>query len=267
MTESSSAPLFNAGAAVYDSFKFLHAAADLAAEKADLVPGEQVLDIACGSGRTTIVAAGLVGESGHVAGIDIADKLLDVAREKTEAAGLSNTDYRVMDAADLDFSDGSFDAVLCGSSLFLFKEIPDVLREWVRVLKPGGRMVITTFGEDIFQPVISFISQRLATYTDVEFPAPVSAVTDTPEKCRDLLEAAGLRDSDVRIEQTEFFADNAEDCWRQVASSLIVRPRLAVLGKDERARMKSEILPELEKLVTPQGIPVTVPVIVSIAQK
>jgi ubiquinone/menaquinone biosynthesis C-methylase UbiE len=267
MTERGKKPLFNAGAAVYDSFKFLHAAAELTAARADLVRGERVLDIACGTGRTTIAAAGMVGDTGHVTGIDIADKLLDVAVEKTGAAGLTNADYRVMDACAPEFDSDSFDVVLCASSLFLFSDIPAVLREWCRVLKGGGRMVISTFGRDIFKPVIGLIEEKLAEYKDTGFPAPVSAVTDTPEKCRKLLEAAGFRGADIITEPTAFYTADAAECWRQVASSLIVRPRLAVLDSAEREKIKTEIITVLDSFLTAEGIRVEVPVILITVRK
>ena len=137
-------PQFNAGAAIYDSFTFLRGPAELTAGKANILPGQKVLDIACGSGWATMVAARSAGENGHVTGIDIADKLLEVARQKAASSGLLNIDYRVGDIHDLDFNDSSFDVVL---STLVFSELNEderryALKQSERILKPGGLIII-----------------------------------------------------------------------------------------------------------------------------
>lgn len=267
MTENRKEPLFNAGASAYDSFIFLHAPAERTAVLAGLLPGQKVLDIACGSGRAAMAAARVVGETGRVTGVDIADRLLDVAREKAKKAGLENVDYIKGDAARLEFTVDSFDAVMCASSIFLLDNIPGVLAEWWRVLKPGGVMVLSSFGKDIFGPVAAMIDARLKKYPEKEIPLPVIHSTDTPEKCREMLDKAGIRNTEIISENGKIRFSDAGECWRQVAGSLIVRPRLAVLDAGVRAGLKAEIMDELERMVSGDGIQVEVPVIYCIARR
>lgn len=261
MAEQRKEPLFNAGAAVYDSFRFLHAPAERITDIAGLKQGQIVLDLACGSGRTAMFASKTVGNSGKVFGIDIADKLLEVAEAKAIGNNLRNIEYRVGNAHKLDFQNEYFDVVLCASSLFLFDDIKAALQESFRVLKPGGTFVCSVFGNGIFEPVVSLINERLDQFQDKILPSPVSAVTDTHEKCREIFSLSGLTDVEIITEQLPFTVENAEDCWRQVANSLIVRPRLAMLEKYEYRTVKEEVQKELEAILTPLGILVEVPVI------
>jgi ubiquinone/menaquinone biosynthesis C-methylase UbiE len=106
--------------------------------------GERVLDIGCGTGSLALRCA---GRAARVTGIDISPQMLDMAREKVEAAGLEDqVELREMSAIDLDeaFPDGSFDAIV---SSLVFSEMSEdeqgfVLRECRRLLRDGGRLVI-----------------------------------------------------------------------------------------------------------------------------
>ncbi len=260
-------PLFNTGAAIYDSFTFLHNPAELTVEKAHLIPGQKVLDIACGSGWATMKAARIVGTKGQVIGIDIADKLLDIARQKAASSGLDNINYYSGDVHNLDLNDESFDTVLCSSSLFLFDDIPQVLNECYRVLKTGRTMVFSTFGEAVFQPVTGMINDYLFRWENmISLRSPVS-IMDTPGKCRDMFISAGFSNVEITEEILCHRFPNKDECWRQISGSLIVRPRLTSLADGDYKDLKEHILNELELIVTPQGISVEVPVILCIVKK
>ena len=254
-------PLFNAGATVYDSFTFLRSPAELTAEKAELLPGQKVLDIACGSGWATMKVARIVGEKGHVTGIDIADKLLDVARWKAASEGLMNIEYLVGDAQKLSFDDNTYDAILCASSLFLFKDIPRVLSECYRVLKTDSTMVFSTFGKNVFQFVTKLINDWITQHETNVFPDSPISVTDSPEKCREVFVKEGFENVEIFEETCVAHFHDKEECWRQISGSLIVRPRLSCLTPDDYKRLKEQILSELEKLVTFQGVSVSLPLI------
>ena len=109
----------------------------------DLDPTARVLDVACGSGGPTLRLTRLAGC--HVVGIDIQAEGVAAARAEAERVGLTaHATFEQHDASQpLPFPDASFDAVLCIDAI---NHLPDrlaVLREWRRVLKPGGRLVFT----------------------------------------------------------------------------------------------------------------------------
>ncbi len=110
---------------------------------AGLNPGKRVLDVGCGTGVLTRLAAAAVGPSGEVIGIDPSVRMIAIARKK--AARLKNgADFRLGIIEQLSFETGYFDVVL--SSLMLHHLPPELkragLREVYRVLKPGGRLLV-----------------------------------------------------------------------------------------------------------------------------
>lgn len=116
-------------------------------EYAGLKPGESVLDAGCGTGVLTMLVADAVGGGGRVVGIDPAAKMIEVAKRNAREGG-SRAEFRLATIEELPFEDESFDCAL--SSLMLHHLPPDLkikgLREVVRVLRPGGRIVLVDVG-------------------------------------------------------------------------------------------------------------------------
>jgi ubiquinone/menaquinone biosynthesis C-methylase UbiE len=110
------------------------------AKAAGIVPGQRVLDVACGTGVVARECAGRVGENGSVAGLDINDGMLAMARSK--APGI---DWRQGRAESLPFDDGYFDAVVSQFGLMFFADRAKAVAEMRRVLKPGGRVAVAVF--------------------------------------------------------------------------------------------------------------------------
>jgi len=108
----------------------------------DAGPAPEVLDVACGTGDFSI-AIGRALEAGHVTGVDISGEMLAVMRRKVVKAGLEGTiDEETGDGENLRFADGSFDRVVNAFGIRNFEDRDKGLREALRVLRPGGRLVI-----------------------------------------------------------------------------------------------------------------------------
>jgi ubiquinone/menaquinone biosynthesis C-methylase UbiE len=114
---------------------------------ASLEMGEQVLDIACGTGLVSFEASRAVSRSGHVLGIDLSERMVDAAEQRAQQMKLSNCSFSRMDAETLALPDASFDVVLCALGLMYMPDPEQAVREMRRVLRPGGRVSLAVWGE------------------------------------------------------------------------------------------------------------------------
>jgi ubiquinone/menaquinone biosynthesis C-methylase UbiE len=108
------------------------------------MPGERVIDVACGTGIVSAAAARAVGAGGHVLGVDIAEQMVAAARERA----LPSAQFLRRDGEALEgIADASFDAALCALGLMYMPGPERALREMARVLRPGGRIALAVWGE------------------------------------------------------------------------------------------------------------------------
>lgn len=121
---------------------------DWGLEKLSAQQDEKILEIGFGTGHCLVTLAQAVGASGRVTGLDISDGMLAIARDRLQKEGLNErVDLHLGDAAKLGFINaGTLDGVFMSFTLELFDnpEIPLVLRECHRVLKPGGRIAVVS---------------------------------------------------------------------------------------------------------------------------
>ena len=103
----------------------------------------RILDVACGTGDSTISIAKAAAEGSEVVGADISEGMMALVTEKAEKAGVSDRiKLQVADGEDLPYGEGSFDRVTCAFGIRNFEHKEKGLEEFLRVLKAGGRAVI-----------------------------------------------------------------------------------------------------------------------------
>ena len=107
-----------------------------------LTPGERALDLGCGAGTDTLVAAQMVAPAGGVVGIDMTPEMLARARRAASEMGLENVEFVEGEAERLPFPDAGFDVVLSNGVIDLVPDKDAVFAELFRVLRPGGRIQV-----------------------------------------------------------------------------------------------------------------------------
>ena len=111
-------------------------------ELGSLEAGERVLDLGCGSGTDTLIAAQMVGPAGSVTGIDMTPEMLAKARGAVAEAGAANVELLEAEAERLPFPGASFDVVISNGVIDLIPDKDAVFAEIFRLLSPGGRMQV-----------------------------------------------------------------------------------------------------------------------------
>jgi ubiquinone/menaquinone biosynthesis C-methylase UbiE len=216
--------------------------------------GQQVLDIATGTGHVAIASAQLVGTEGRVIAIDISKGMLDQARQKAEGLNLNNIQFQFADAEAVDFPANSFDRIFCSSAFIWMSDLVAALSLWRKFLKPGGIIGIHAFAETAF--VGGVITQKIAERYGISFL--MSKPTGTGEKCRTLLDQAGFVEIDIKIEQGGGYIslEKAKGMWAGDSHPAPGQypPPLSQLSSEQLAQAKSEFDAEIEALQTDQGI-------------
>ena len=192
----------------------------LTVERLALPVGSTVLDVGCGSGASAIPAASIVAPAGRVIGVDLAERLLDLARDKAKQQNLRNVEFRHGDMEALGFPDGTFDAVISVFSVFFVPDMKKQVAELWRMVRPGGQLAITTWGPRMFEPGSG------AWWNAVKVHAPHLHSAFTPwerittvEAVRDLLIDAGVRDPAVVAEAGRQTLRTVDDWWMIVMGS------------------------------------------------
>ena len=115
-------------------------------ELAALRPDDRVLELACGPGGVGLAAAQRIGPQGEVVMSDVAAEMTAIAAARASSLGLGNVSTRELDIEALDEPDGSYDVVLCREGIMLVQDPVRAAGEIRRVLRPGGRVVLTVWG-------------------------------------------------------------------------------------------------------------------------
>lgn len=251
--KSSIRETFNTIADGYDigPLRFFPASAAHLAGLAALRGDERVLDVACGTGHTTLAIAALLPE-GRVTAVDFSGAMLARAKEKAEARGVANIDFVEGDMQALEFPAGSFDLAVCSFGIFFVEEMEEQLAHIASKVRPGGRVLITNFQESYFQPLRERFFARLEAF-GVEAPPQHWRRIAHAEGCRELFAAAGL--TAVRVESKDVgYPLAAAEEWWEIVWNAGFRRLVNQLPATLLERFKAEHLQEIEALRGDQGI-------------
>jgi ubiquinone/menaquinone biosynthesis C-methylase UbiE len=202
-------------------------------ERAEIRPEDVVLDVACGAGNATIPAA---KTAARTVGLDITPELIEAGKKAAAEAGVE-IEWIEGDAQDLPFDDASFDVVLSVFGCMFAPDHAKAAAELVRVLKPGGRMVVAAWRPEgnvgrMFGTIASHLPQPPAGFQ----PPPLWGMDD---HIREIFDGTGM-EPEVEPTTVDFSADSADDFFaefeRDLPPIVMARKRLEPEGKWDALR-------------------------------
>lgn len=226
---------------------FQHAANRLV-DLADVGPGAQVLDVGAGRGAVLFRATERVGSTGRVVGTDLAEGMVRETTAEIARRGVGNAEMCWQDAEALALPDAAFDLVLCSFAIFHFPRLERALGEFLRVLRPEGRIGIAQSGSKA-DPRWRWQNELVNTYARLE-PLPVAMQRRElrqPGNLARILDEAGFVDAREVVEEEEFTFRDEDDWWNSLWTHG-ERRALEAMTPDALARFKEEALARLREL-------------------
>lgn len=185
-------------------------------DNAALESGQTVLEIGAGTGDLGFAAARRIAPGGQLISADFAPEMVEVARRVGAAAGVSDVDYRVIDAEQMPLEDASIDAILCRWAFMLMADPAAAFAESRRVLRDGGRLTFAAWTTPDRNPWLLPTAMTLVQRGHLQPPDPdgpgIFAFGD-PERFLPLLAAAGFAEPEIEEVTFEFTHPDFEDAW------------------------------------------------------
>jgi ubiquinone/menaquinone biosynthesis C-methylase UbiE len=220
-------------------------------------PGHRVLELAAGPGDTGFLAAELIAPGGTLISSDIVEEMLDQGRARAAELGISNVEFRRLDAEWIDLPTASVDGVIGRWVYMLLVDPATALGETRRVLRPGGRVALAAWTQPQDNPWVSVAMDELAKLGTIQRPAPgepdMFAFRD-PQRIQTLLEDAGF--TDIAIEQVPIvyrFA-SLDDWWdTQLDISTSLARAVGALSPAQRDDLRDAIDARQQQYVGDDG--------------
>jgi ubiquinone/menaquinone biosynthesis C-methylase UbiE len=244
MTNEFDAPgTYDAAAADYDlaSARFWAFVSERTVGRLDLARGVLVLDVPSGPGWSALAAAEAVGPGGRVVGMDLAPRMVALAREKARQRKLPNIEFLVSDMTRLTQPPERFDAVVCVLGLFFVNDMAEQVAKLWRLVRPGGLLAITTMGRNFFSPLYDVWKTEVESElerTDVVGPWER---TSNPAVVSDLMRFGGVPGSEVAEEDRELCLETPE-AWWEIVMGTGMRKWVNDLGEDAARRVREHNL-------------------------
>lgn len=216
-------------------------------DAADVSDGDHVLDLGCGNGQTTRLAAART-PSGRALGVDLSAPMLGRARATAAEEGLPNVTFEQADAQIHPFRDAAFEVALSRFGVMFYADPVAAFTNVARALRPGGRIAFLTMADpstgglgpvlDALDAALPVAAQRPGPGSDASGPLSLSS----PGRIRELLGAAGFEDvHPVLVEATQIWGADPEDAARFFAGWGPVRRHLAQADEATAARVRTAL--------------------------
>ena len=219
---------------------------------AALQPGQRVLDVACGTGVVTRLAAERVGPAGAVAGLDVNPGMLAVARATTPSD--LAIEWHEASAESMPLAEKRFDVVLCQMGLQFIPNKLGALREMRRILASGGRAIVTVPGPK--PPIFAIMTDALARHLSPQaasFADLVFSLHDVNE-LTELMRSSGFQDIDVQARPKSLRVPApAEFLWQYIYSTPVAVAAVQA-GEAKREALERDVCRQWQEFVADSGM-------------
>lgn len=220
-------------------------------------PGHRVLELAAGPGDTGFLAAELIVPGGTLICSDMVDEMLDQARARAAELGITNVEFRTIDAEWIDLPTADVDAVIARFGYMLLADPAAALRETRRVLRPGGRVALAAWTDPEENPWASAPTVELVAMEAIEEPdldVPNMFAFRDPARIRALLEDAGFTEIVVEQIPIVYRYPSLDDWWdTQLDISTSLAQNVGALTPAHRDHLRDAIDARLAPHVAADG--------------
>lgn len=252
--------LFDTIAPGYDhpSLRFFHRSAAALVEQLNLAGDETVLDVATGTGAVALELASSLPE-GQVTAIDLSEGMLAQAREKLNARGHGNACLQQMDMTALELPRNHFDLVTGAFCIFFVDDMLGCLHGITPYIKPGGRIMLSSFAEGSFEPNSGLFLEDLRSFGVEPPPLSWQRIGDA-RRFTVLLESAGLEDVTVIHRNLSYHLPDT-DAWWAFLWNAGYRGLIEQLDEERQQAFREHHLLHMASVQSSEGIPLRVEVL------
>jgi len=247
------------------------AATEMMLDLAGVQAGSRVLDVAAGTGESTLMAARRVGPKGHVLAADVSASMLNVAAEAARQVGLANVETRIMNAENIELDSDSFDAVICRMALMLFPNPAKALTEMRRVVRAGGKVAVivhSALDKNPYSGIIHGTVRRLGNILPPARGEPWMFALGEPGALEEVYRRADFSNVSVRAVPIQRRLQSAADAVKNMRKGAgDNRELMNRLSEDDRERAWAEIAEQFKQFDGPNGFEAPGEVLIGVGTK
>ena len=250
---------FSPGWKKWDDFNmnFLRATGDAMITALEIKKTDNVLDVACGTGEPGHTIAALA-HKGKVTGTDLAEGMLDIAKENAAKKNISNYETQASDVCELAFADDHFDKISCRMGFMFFPDMQTASDEMFRVLKPGGIMATSVWATPDKNVWVTTIMAAISKH--LEMPAPLPGAPGMFRCCgesqiKNIMERSGFKNVQEQYIAGKTIYKNFDEMWQMMNE--VAAPVVGALSKADDAtkeKIKNEAAALSKKYETEKGL-------------
>ncbi|MDB5199844.1 MAG: methyltransferase protein [Chitinophagaceae bacterium] len=250
---------FSPGWKKWDDFtmNFLKPMGDAIIAELNIKEDDIVLDVACGTGEPGLTIAGMA-KKGKVIGTDVADKMLEIAKENADAKQIKNYETKTCDVCELPFDESTFDKISCRMGFMFFPDMQMASDEMYRVLKTGGKMATSVWAgpeNNVWITTIMGIINKNMQLPPPPPGAPGMFRCAAPGFIKSIMEKSGFKNVNEKLISGKVAYDDFDHMWNMMNE--VAAPVVGALSKaddDMKQKIKSEVEQLSVQYKTDKGI-------------